>query len=49
VKSSAAPAKVLDALPFPVVPGIFQFSQAFSDRLTRQDKPHPHFLQIQFH
>jgi hypothetical protein len=47
VKSRAAPAKVLDALPFPVmVLGIFQFSQAFSDRLTRQDKPHPHFLQI---
>src|SRR5713226_6005206 len=42
--------RVLDALPFPVmVPGVFQFSQSFSDRLTRQDNPHPHFLHIQFH
>jgi hypothetical protein len=29
--------------------GIFQFSQSFSDRLTRQDNPHPQFLHIQFH
>jgi hypothetical protein len=28
---------------------MFQFSQSFSDRLTRQDNPHPQFLYIQFH
>jgi hypothetical protein len=28
---------------------MFQFSQSFSDRLTRQDNPHPQFLHIQFH
>ena len=29
--------------------GVFQFSQSFSDRFTRQDNPHPQLLQIQFH
>jgi hypothetical protein len=26
-----------------------QFPYSFSDRLTRQDNPKPHFLHIQFH
>src|SRR5713226_7021962 len=46
---SAVIRRVLEALPFPaMVPGVFQFSQSFSDPPTRQDKPHPHFLHIQF-
>jgi len=32
----------------PRPPGMFQFSQSLSDRLTRQDNPHPYFLHIQF-
>ena len=31
------------------VRGVLQFSHSFSDRLARQDNPHPHFLHIQFH
>ncbi len=39
-----------NVLMFPVmVSGVFQFSHSFLDRLTRQDKPHPHCLYIQFH
>jgi hypothetical protein len=47
---SAVIRAVLDALPFPVmVPGVFQLSHSFSDRLTHQDKPQPHFPHIQFY
>jgi hypothetical protein len=32
-----------------MVRGMFQFSHSLSDRLTGQEKPHPHLPHIDFH